>query len=120
MKSDATLKNGTVKEVNELKPYYSEFVRHCLRYYIKTLDEGKGGHPIFKSEVDKVNWSACYSVLKDYSEANMEIISEIYRPGDTIPDKIYLLAKSKGVHQDTIWSLINNVERRVAKKRGLL
>lgn len=103
-----------------MKPYYSEYVAHCLRYYIKTLDEGLGGHPIFKSEADKANWSACCSVLKNYSEDDMELISYIYRPGDTIPDKIYALAKSKGVPQDTIWSLINTVERRVAKRRGLI
>lgn len=109
-----------MKGVNNLKPYYSEFVRHCLRYYIKTLDEGKGGHPIFRTEADKENWSACYNVLKDYSQENMDIISEIYRPGDTIPDKIYLLAKTRGVSQDRFWNLINTIERKIAKKRGLL
>ncbi len=103
-----------------MKPYYSEYVRHCLRYYIKTLDEGLGGHPVFKSEADKANWSACYHVLKDYSQSNMEIIAEIYRPGDTISDKIYQMAKVKRVHQDTLWGLINATERKIAKKRGLL
>lgn len=103
-----------------MKPFYSEFVRHCLRYYIKTIDEGKGGQPIFKSEADKENWKACHLVLKNYSEDEMDMISHIYRQGDTIPDKIYLLAKDKGVHQDTIWNLINSIERRVAKQRGLV
>lgn len=103
-----------------MKPYYSEYVRHCLRYYIKTLDEGLGGHPVFKTEADKANWSACYQVLKDYSDANMDIIAEIYRPGDTIADKIYQLAKVKRVPQDNIWGLINATERKIAKKRGLL
>ena len=103
-----------------MKPYYSEYVRHCLRFYIMTLDEGKGGHPIFRTDVDRENWSACYHVLKDYSAENMAIISEIYRPGDTIADKIYQMAKVRKVHQDTIWSLINNTERKIAKKRGLL
>lgn len=103
-----------------MKPYYSEYVAHCLRYYIKTLDEGNGGHPIFKSEADKANWSACHSALRNFSEDDMEIIAYIYRPGDTIADKIYTLAKTKGISQDTIWNLINNVERRVAKRRGLV
>lgn len=103
-----------------MKPYYSEFVRHCLRYYIKTLDEGKGGHPVFNSDAEKANWSACYSILKNYSENDMDIISYVYRPGDTIPDKIYMLSKSKGISQDTIWSLVNITERRIAKRRGLI
>lgn len=103
-----------------MRPYYSEFVRHCLRYYVKTLDEGMGGHPIFRSEADKANWSACYEVLKDYSQLNMEIVAEIYRPGDTIADKIYMLSNTKRVPQDTIWNLVNATERKIAKKRGLL
>ena len=103
-----------------MKPYYSEYVRHCLRYYIMTLDEGKGGHPIFKTEVDKANWSVCHNVLKDYSEKDMEIIAYIYRPGDTIADKIYLLSKTKQVTQDRLWGLVNTTERKIAKKRGLV
>lgn len=103
-----------------MKPYYSEFVRHCLRYYVKTMDDGHGGHPIFKSEADKANWSACHNVLKGYSESDMDLICQIYRPGDTIADTIYLLAKTKCMSQDRFWSLINATERKIAKKRGLL
>ena len=50
----------------------------------------------------------------------MDIVAEIYRPGDTIADKIYLMAKNMRVNQDKLWSLINNTERKIAKKRGLL
>lgn len=103
-----------------MKPYYSEFVRHCLRYYVKTLDEGRGGHPIFRSDADRENWSACYHVLKDYSQKDMDIVTEIYRPGDTIADKIYMMSQAKRVPQDTIWGLINATERKIAKRRGLL
>lgn len=103
-----------------MKPYYSEFVRHCLRYYIKTLEEGKGGHPVFNSEAERENWSACYQVLNNFSEKDMDIVVYLYRPGDTIADKIYELSKSKGVSQDTIWSLVNRVERGIAKQRGLI
>lgn len=103
-----------------MKPYYSEFVRHCLRHYVKTLDEGLGGHPQFRNDAEKENWSACHQVLKDYSERDMDTISYIYRPGDTVSDKIYLLAKSKQISQDTIWHLINTTERKVAQKRGLV
>ena len=103
-----------------MKPYYSEYVRHCLRYYIKTWDEAPGCVPVFKSDVDKANWCACYYVLKDYSQSNLDTVAEIYRPGDTIADKIYQMAKDRGVHQDTIWGLINATERKIAKKRGLI
>lgn len=103
-----------------MKPYYSEFVRHCLRYYIKTLDEGKGGCPRFRTVAERENWKACHEVLKNYSESDMETIAHLYRPGDTIADKIYLLAKDKKISQDSIWSLINSTERRIAQERGLV
>jgi hypothetical protein len=108
------------KGVSDLRRYYSEYVRHCLAYYIKTQDECDGGHPVFKNDVDRANWSACYHILKDYSEEDMITIAHIYRPGDTIADKIYQLAKSKRVSQDVIWGLVNNIERKIAKKRGLI
>ena len=103
-----------------MKPYYSEYVRHCLRFYIKTLDEGRGGHPIFRNEAERYNWRACHDVLKDYSERDMDTIAYIYRPGDTIADKIYLLSKTKLISQDAIWALISSTERKVAQKRGLV
>ena len=120
MRSVATLSNGTEKGVNNMKPHYSEFVRYCIRNYVLTLDEGLGGLPKFRTDAERENWRACHSVLKDYSPANMDVIAYIYRPGDTIADKIYLLAKAKQVHQDSFWSLINITERKIAKKRGLI
>lgn len=103
-----------------MKPHYSEFVRHCLRYYIKTLDEGNGGCPVFRTEAERENWRACHIVLKDYSERDMDTISYIYRPGDTVPDKICQLSMSARVSQDSIWHLINTTERKIAQKRGLI
>lgn len=103
-----------------MKPHYSEFVRHCLRFYIKTLDEGHGGHPVFKSDAERANWTACCQVLMGYPDSDIDIISQIYRPGDTIADKIYELSKIKRIPQDSIWALINSVERKIAKQRGLV
>ena len=103
-----------------MKAYYSEFVRHCLRYYVKTLDESKGGHPIFANEAEKANWSACYQVLKDYTADDMDVISQLYRPGDTIADKILWLSKTRRVSQGTFWNLVSTTEHQIAKKRGLI
>ena len=103
-----------------MKPFYSDFVRHCLRYYVKTLDEGHDGRPIFNGEADKANWSACFRVLKEYSQDDIDIISEIYRQRGNIDDSVYLVARAKRVPPGAIWNLINATERKIAKKRGLL
>lgn len=101
-----------------MRPYYSEFVRHCLRFYVTTLDVGSC--PKFNTEVEKNNWVACHRAMKNVSPEDLEIIKEIYSPGDTIPDKIYNLSKELKVSQGDISVMIGKLERDVAKKRGLL
>ena len=101
-----------------MKRYYADYVRHCLRFYVMTLDVGTA--PKFNSEVDKNNWLACHASVKNFDHKTMEIVREIYGPGDTIPDKIYNLSKELKVNQDSIWNIVNTLERNVAKKRGLL
>ena len=108
------------KGVSNVKPHYSEFVRHCLRHYVLTQDEGRGGLPRFRSDAERENWSACHQVLQDYSERDLDIITQLYRPGDTISDKIYMLAKTKQIPQDTVWHLIAMTEKKIAQKRGLI
>lgn len=103
-----------------MKPHYSEFVRYCLRNYVRTQDDAPGCVPSFKTDAERENWSACYQVLKNYSVRDMDIISQLYRPGDTISDKVYMLATSKRIPQDSIWNLISNTERKIAQKRGLV
>ena len=101
-----------------MKRYYADYVRHCLRFYVMTLDIGTS--PRFNTQVDKNNWVACQAATKNLDDKTMEIVREIYSPGDTVPDKIYHLAKRLNVHQDYIWNIVNALESNVAKKRGLL
>ena len=95
------------------RTFYSEYVNHCLRFYARH-------EPSFYSDADKKNWLACESALKDFSDNDREMLLTIYRGGDTIPNNVYQLAKSKGIKQDSIWKLIGELERKVAKRRGLL
>lgn len=103
-----------------MKAHYSEFVRYCLRIYVKTQDEGKGGHPIFRTDAERENWKSCYSVLAEYSERDADVIAQLYRPGDTLPDKLFLLAQSMRIPQGVLWRLVDDVEYKIAKQRGLI
>lgn len=96
------------------RAFYSEYVNHCLRFYARHQK------PSFHSAADKNNWLACDSALKGFSDRDREMLLTIYREGDTIPDNVYQMAKTKGIKQDSIWKLINELERKVAKRRGLL
>ena len=74
-----------------MKRYYADYVRHCLRFYVMTMDIGTP--PKFNTDVDKYNWAACHAVVKNLDDKGKDIVREIYSPGDTIPDKIYHMAK---------------------------
>lgn len=97
-----------------MRAFYSEYVNHCLRFY------ARHSCPIFHSEADKKNWAACEDALKSFTDSDRDMLLSIYTEGDTIPDNVYQMAKSKCVNQDTIWKLIGELERKVAKRRGLI
>lgn len=101
-----------------MRPCYTEYARHCLRLYVTTMDIGTT--PRFDNEVERNNWTACYHAVKNMSPENLEIIKEIYSPGDTIPDKIYNLAKQLRVPQGDISSMLARLEKNVARLRGLI
>lgn len=95
-----------------MRAFYSEYVNNCLRFY------ARHPRPIFHSEADKKNWNACESALKAFTDYDRAILMIIYSEGDTIADNVYQLAKSRNMKQGTIWKLINELERKVAKRRG--
>ena len=43
------------------KAFYSEYVKHCLRFYARHAD------PVFRNDIDRYNWNACESALRLYS-----------------------------------------------------
>lgn len=97
------------------RPFYSEYVRHCLRFYTRNPDLKH-----FNTEVDKNNWWACESVLKNYEVLDRDIITAVYGGYDTLADNVYETAKKNNVNQNIIWDAMKDIERRIARKRGLL
>lgn len=95
--------------------YYSEYIRHCLRFYTRNLAQ-----PHFKSKADENNWYACASVLKGYSDKDRDMIIAVYSAYDTIPDNVYETAKKYNIDQMIIWDLMKETERKIAKRRGLM
>lgn len=97
------------------RPFYSEYVRHALRFYTRNLHQTH-----FKSEADKNNWFACANTLKGYSDTERNIFIEVYSGFDTLSDNVYETAKRHGVNQAIIWDMMKVVERKIAKRRGLM
>ena len=98
------------------RPYYSDYVKHALRFYSRNYPE----KPIFKSEADKNNWLACDSVMHHYPPETVKLLIEIYSGYDTLPDEVYKASKKICINQNWIWDLMKELERKIAKRRGLL
>lgn len=97
-----------------MRTFYTQYVQHCMRFYTRHP------HPKFRSDADKQNWNACNSALKGFSPSEVDILMTVYREGDTVPDNIYKVSVDRNIKQDNIWKLVNELERKVAKRRGLL
>ena len=97
------------------RPFYSEYVRHALRFYTRNLEQ-----PRFKSDVDKNNWFACASILKGYPDTDFDILVAVYGGYDTLADNVYETAKKYGINQAVIWDSMKDVERKIARRRGLI
>lgn len=97
-----------------MRTFYSEYVQHCMRFY------ARHPHPKFRSDADKQNWNACESAIKDFTDKERDILMTVYREGDTIPDNVYKVSIDRNMKQDSIWKLIIELERKIAKRRNLI
>lgn len=97
------------------RPFYSEYIRHCLRFYTRNLHINH-----FNTEVDQNNWWACDKVVKGCSDVDRDIITSVYSGFDTLADNVYETAKKHGINQNIIWDMMKDIERKIARKRGLL
>ena len=97
------------------RPFYSEYVRHCMRYYSRNKNR-----PRFNTEVDKNNWYACHRAIEHYSDRDKDILTRVYGMYDTLADNVYEVAKLYSIDQNIIWDMLKDFEHSIAKKRGLI
>ena len=97
------------------KPFYTDYVRHALRFYSRNLDM-----TTFKKDVDKANWNACNDSINFYSDRDKDILVYVYGSYDTLADNVYAMAKKYSINQNIIWDMMKEFERMVALERGLL
>ena len=97
------------------KKYYSEYVRHALRFYARNTNETH-----FNNKVDKNNWYACHKAIAPYSDRDKDLILRVFHMHDTLADNVYEVAKLYCIDQNIIWDLLKDDERSVAQNRGLI
>lgn len=97
------------------KPYYSDYVRHMMRFYSRHMDE-----VIIEKTVDGENWLACNKALKPLSARDKDILTQVYGAYDTLADNVYEVAKQYKVNQGIIWDMMKKFEKKLAEIRGLI
>lgn len=98
------------------KTFYTDYIRHTLRFYSRNAII----LPNFKSEVDKQNWWACHSIIGSYPDKTKRILLAVYSGYDTLADEVYNASIKWRVEQNWIWDMLKEVEKKIARKRGLL
>lgn len=98
------------------KPFYTDYVRHALRFYSRNLSL----YPPYKKRADMENWLACDSVIKKYSERDRDILVYVYGSYDTLADNVYAMSKRYSINQNIIWDMMKEFEREIAAKRDLI
>ena len=97
------------------RPFYSEYVRHCLRFYSRNLHVTK-----FRTNIDEMNWRACHKAMFGLPDKSKDIIVCVYGGRDTLADEVYNASRKFDVHQNIIWDMMKDFEHSVAVCRGLV
>lgn len=97
-----------------MRTFYSSYIEHCMRFY------ARHSNPTFRSDADKQNWKVCEDAIKTFTDNEQDILLGIYRDRDTIADNIHTTSVKLGVNQDMIWKLVNELEKKIAKRRNLI
>ena len=97
------------------KPFYTDYVRHCLRFYARNPNMNR-----FNTLVDRENWYACHKAAENFPGDAKEVILQVYSLRDTLADNVYNVAQVNCIDQNILWDIIKELERNVAKNRGLI
>lgn len=98
------------------RPYYADYVNHCLRFYFK-YNASKG----FKNEVDKLNYTAVDRVVKKLDTADREILKTVFvQDNFNIYENVSHAAMNCREDTKKVWLVINYATGEIAKERRLL
>ncbi len=98
------------------KPYYADYVNHCLRFYFR-YNPSKG----FKNDVDKLNYTVTDKVIQRLKSDDRKILETVFTQDNiNITENVSYASMLCREEPEKVWSLINFVTGKVAKERRLL
>lgn len=96
-----------------MKNYYSDYVGHMMRQYLKLKDEK------VETDVLENNIETCRRVVDNLPEAEKTIILQVYAD-KILTNSINIVSEQNGLRSQNVWMIVKNFEREVAKERGLI
>lgn len=97
------------------KTYYSEYARHCLRFYIRHPN------PKFECVTDRKDWFAARDAVESLKDDEQEFINNIYTSYvNEISERVKNAADDMNFTLKKAWGTMCIAEKRVAKNRGLI
>lgn len=97
-----------------MKNYYSDYVGHMMRQYLKLRDES-----VLETAVLSNNVETCRKVVDNLPEAEKTIILQVYAD-KILTNSINIVSEQNGLRSQNVWMIVKNFEREVAKERGLI
>ena len=99
------------------KPFYTDYARHILRYYIGHRNDTP---LIFHSDADKLNFNAAKCGLGRMIASERVILEDVYLLAGDTRTSVQSVAKSYNTNENNIWQILNRAEKLIAKERGLI
>lgn len=96
------------------KPFYSEYVKHMMRFYSRSRDL-----KVFKSKVDELNWIISNDTLEQYPQYK-DLLLDVYSGYGTHDEEVNKASIKYNIENKVIWDLMKRFERDLAQNRGLL
>lgn len=103
-----------------MKTCYSEYAKHAMRFFSKSMMNAHSDCPKFKTDADKKNWYACQGVVSSFSAEDMHLLMLIYSDSENMPEAISRLSREEHKSENYLWYLVGDFERKFAKRRGLI
>jgi len=99
-----------------VKTYYSEYIQHCMRYYLSTSE-----YPFeFRHTSERLAWLACDKALKSFSKPDQMLIRKLFRGRDGVMRNVEKISGHDRVSKQYLMSLVNRFEKQAASARGLI
>ena len=99
-----------------MRAYYANYISHMMRQYLKLRDSNEED---IKGDVSRLNVRLCRELFETLPKTEKEILTHVYSHF-LVEQGVDSVAKQKEMDKVTVWTMVNQYEKRLAERRGLI